>query len=591
MDRNTISRHSSLARSFAATPIFAGLSDSMRIEILARATSVRLPAGDWLFRQGDPAESLYVVRSGRLEIIAEGPEPSVVRVLTRGATVGELALLTETARSASARARRDTELLELRREHFDELMRAEPEFAIALSRALGSQLRASRGLPASQPSLTTTITVLPLEEGLPVDEICALLETTLRRWGPVVLLSDRSSAQDVTYGELLDRAERDNDRVLLVVRAPSEDDPWTRFCVRQADRTVALARSEHPPEDVSRHPALRGCDLMLLAPGSGAAPVAPWLDALEPRAVHAVNGGSGFEAGVVRVARRLAGRSMGVVLSGGGARGFAHIGVLEELRAGGIEIDRVGGCSMGAFVGAMFALGMSFDEMRACCRRELIERSPLRDYTVPVVALIRGRKAREMLVRTFGSATVEDLRCDYFCVSCDLVTGELVVHRRGPLFEAVGASMCLPGIAAPLARDGRLLVDGGVRNNLPVESMSVTGEGPVIGVDVTARFLAPEVHARHSLRTGSGPWAERMRRLVVGVEEPLPSFKEILIRSIGIGSVEAVDSARHAADLLIEPQTGVVDVLAFDRLDDMVELGRQAAREALDRARELQRAS
>lgn len=588
MARKTINQQNSLARSFGAIPIFAGLSDPMRSEILARATSVRVPAGDWLFRQGDPAESLYVVRSGRLEIIAEGPKPWVVRVLTQGAAVGELALLTQTARSASARARRDTELLELRREHFYELLRAEPEFAIALSRALGSQLRASRALAEEQPSLTTTITVLPLEEGLPVEEVGALLETTLRRWGPVILLGDRSPGQDDAYGELLDRAERDHDRVLLLVRSPSKDDSWTRFCLRQADRTLVLARSEYPPEDVGRHPELRGCDLLLLAPGSRPGPVAPWVDALEPRVVHAVNEGGDFESGVVRVARRVAGRSIGVVLSGGGARGFAHIGVLEELRAGGIEIDRVGGCSMGAFVGAMFALGLSAEEMRACCRRELIERSPLRDYTVPIVALIRGRKAREMLVRTFGSAMIEDLPCEYFCVSCDLVTGELVVHRRGALFEAVGASMCLPGVAAPLARGGRLLVDGGVRSNLPVESMRATGEGPLIAVDVTGHFLPPDSHARHSIRQGSGPWAQRIRKLVVGVEEPLPSIKEILIRAIGMGSVEAIDNARQEADLLIEPKTGVVDLLAFDRLDHMVELGRQAARAALSRARELQ---
>ena len=179
------------------------------------------------------------------------------------------------------------------------------------------------------------------------------------------------------------------------------------------------------------------------------------------------------------------------MLSGGGARGLAHIGVLDELLAAGVNLDRVGGCSMGALVGALFAAGLAPDEIEAKLRAELVERNPMNDYTIPLAALVAGRKAEAMLLRLFGDVQIEELEREFFCVSSDLVTSELVVHRRGNLYEAVGASFCLPGIGPPVAAGDRLLVDGGVLDNLPVATMAARGEGPVIAVDVSSRFEPP----------------------------------------------------------------------------------------------------
>jgi predicted acylesterase/phospholipase RssA len=235
---------------------------------------------------------------------------------------------------------------------------------------------------------------------------------------------------------------------------------------------------------------------------------------------------------------------------------------------------------MGAFVGAMFAAGMPAAEMVARCRREFVDRSPLSDYTVPSVALVRGNRAEAMLRRTFGARQIEWLPRDYFCVTCDLLSGELVVHRRGPLFEAVGASMCLPAILPPVAKDARLLVDGGVLNNLPVEPMAASAEGPVIASDVTAQFkvAAPSRADRGAARA----WLAR-RVAVRGADTAhLPSMKETLVRSITIGSVDNVAAARERADVLIEPATAGTGMLEFAQIDRMVAAGRRAALEALE---------
>jgi predicted acylesterase/phospholipase RssA len=133
---------------------------------------------------------------------------------------------------------------------------------------------------------------------------------------------------------------------------------------------------------------------------------------------------------------RLAGRSLGIVLSGGGARAFAHVGVLEELVAAGVTLDRVAGVSMGAFIGAMFAMEMDADEIDARCYDEWMRRRPLGDYTIPRHSLIRGERARAMLVRSFGDVAIEELRRSFMSGAAELRSAELVVSRWGPLLDA-----------------------------------------------------------------------------------------------------------------------------------------------------------
>ena len=283
----------------------------------------------------------------------------------------------------------------------------------------------------------------------------------------------------------------------------------------------------------------------------------PWLDALAPRALHMVRPGD-VRRGVARAARRIAGRSVGIVFSGGGARAFAHIGVLDEFAAAGIEVDRVGGCSMGALIAAMYALGMEPDEIDARCYEEWVRRRPLTDYRVPRHSLIKGARIEAMLRRNLPGL-VEDLERDFFCVSGDLVSGELVVHRQGELCVAVGASMSLPGLVEPLRLDDRLLVDGGVLNNLPVDVMAERSEGPIVAVDVTQRFRARAVD-EHSL-TGLG---------------------ETLTRALLLGSADIDRLARAHADLVIAPADDGVGMLEFHQLDRVRLAGRRAAVSALE---------
>jgi len=529
----------------ACVPLLAG-ADAEALEALAAdAYPRRVLAGEWLIREGDDAEDLYVVLRGRLRAVA-GADGRTLRVLGPGAAIGELALLTGSARSASVQAVRDSTLLQLGRGRFVELMERDSGFAAAVARELAAQLQASGGL-AAPPSRPALLTLRRVDAGVPLAAVASSLAHALSTYGPVEILG-----ADAAGTSAVEQAEQENAHVLLVDETGAG--VWSDLCARQADRTLLVATADSPlPAEPSPD-----ADLVVLGPSSGAA-LRTLLDAVQPRAHHRLATTEPSDPGAGRLARRLVGRALGVVLSGGGARGFAHIGALAELEADGIEIDRYGGCSMGSFIAAMAAAGWSPGDIRDRCDEELVRRSPFNDYTLPRVALIRSRKAARMFDRLFGEMTIEELAKPLFTVSADLLSSRLVIHRRGSVTEAVGASMSIPGLVPPLSRSGRLLVDGGVLNNLPIDAMADSGEGPIVAVDV-------------------------VRRLEVSAEDepPLPSIMETLSRATVLGSVERAERNRELALLVITPEAQDIPLRDFRALDRAVEAGRAAARAALD---------
>ncbi len=556
-------------------PLLSGLSEELRAGLAAEAGQVRLVAGEWLFRAGDPADAMYVVLSGRLEVVTEVPELLVLRVLDRGSAVGELALLTGQARSASVRARRDSELLRLGRDAFARLIES-PTFAAELLRVLGEQLQMSRGVGEAAAPKPVTIAFVPASVEIGGTALALELTDALAGAARAHCLTPPADGDVADFGSLLDEVEHDNDHVVLAADAPAGD-AWTEFCLRQADTAFALVAGE--PDGASAD-WIRGCEPLLVEDNAPPGRLGRWIDALGVERGYLADGDP--TALAERLARRLAGRSLGLVLSGGGARGLAHIGVLQELDDAGLQIDRVGGCSMGAVVGGLYASGRSPDEIAELCRREMSSgRGPLSDYTVPLVALVRGQRAMAMGERMYGQRLIEELPREYYSVSCDLITTELVLHRRGPLFKAVGASMALPGIFPPMEMDGHFLIDGGVLNNLPIETMAAAAEGPIIASDVTARFQQPERHDRH-------PWIERAREVTTGAGASVPlGFREIMMRTVVLGSIDTAEAASTHADVVIEPPVEAIGLMAFDHIETAIDAGRRAATSALDANREL----
>lgn len=632
-------------RFIAQVPLFLGLPDHARKALAQASRWVHLPAGDYLFHQGDDADALALVWSGRLQVIDErrgpapdaepdrarerdhdedddgsapprSPDPSavagdagpaqqpgsggrdrVISLLGRGAWVGELSLLTGARRSAAVCALRDSQLILVPAAAFSRVLDREPELGLAVARVVATQLQQSHKAEAPAPA-PDTVAVIPLGEGLPIVAFVERLQATLGERGSVAVLAGPPKIDDAVLAALtptgddldddgvaedgvadddaprhrawadhLDRVETEHPWVILVAPAPALDPAWASFCVRSADRVLAMVRGGRPPSwsiDLLATDHER-VDAVFIGSTPSAQRMTPTLDLLQPRSHHHVPEGSGFAAAADRTARRSIGHSLGIVFSGGGARGLAHAGVIQRLVEAGAPLDRVGGCSAGAFAAALFAMRRSPAEIVDICREEFVERHPWNDFGVPREGLTKGKRVREMLLRVFGDTRIEELSLSMFAVSADLATGDLVVHRSGLVREALAASMAIPGIAPPIQLDGRLLVDGGILDNFPVDVMVETGEGPVIGVDVMRQFPMPD----RSLVRGRG------------TREAGPGIVSTLARSMVLGGWQRSEQNRRAADLLISPAVDTIGMFDFDRLDEAIDAGWRAADLAL----------
>ena len=579
----TLSEPQTVAEFLCHVPVFADLSPEMREEIATIAQSLRLERGSWLFRQGEEADGVYVVRLGHLEVIQEGEEPETINTLTRGAVLGELALLSESQRSASVRALRDSELLKIDKDAFQALLRSEPELALSLTRVLSAQLQASRALPVARRAQPVTIALCAASPGVDMLAIAHELSLEMCAWGSVAVLYPEDSPGRpeesreealARYAPLIESCESDHDQVLMVASGDATSSLWDDFCRSRADRVLAVVSAEALPPTTEQD-LLREADLVALdvTPGSGF--LGSWVESIAPASVFAVSSASP-RADIARTARRLCGRSVGVVLSGGGARAFAHLGVLEVLLDAGIAVDRVGGVSMGSFIGGLLACGHDSATMDAYCYEEWVRRNPINDYTVPRSSLVKGHKAEAMLERVFGELQLEELPRPYYCASVDLRGNRLRVDTHGSMVLAIGASISLPLIAPPMRREESLLIDGSLLDNLPLEPMSASGEGPVLAVDIKGGEERTRPRARPVDTDAATPVvvSARSRRL--------PSLPETMARIALLSSASTDESARRHADMTIRVRVSGVGLLEFHQIDGARAAGRLAAQAVLE---------
>jgi EmrB/QacA subfamily drug resistance transporter len=530
-----------------ALPLLGRLPAPARAALEGSARQVSLPAGAWLMRAGDAADSLYLVRSGRLEVVVDD---QVVRELGPGSAIGELALLTGGTRSASIRARRDSTLAEISRSVFDTVVRADPEALSVLAHVLAEQLQSPPPPPIAKGARPSVVAVLALHEGAPAAAVAEALVGELRRD-----LSVATPARLDAEGVL--RAERDHDRVVLVAEH-SDGEGW-RFALRQADHLVLVSADIEPAAaaEVDRH----GADLVIIGPRPARDRVRGWSDRLQPwRITYALD--EGLNDSMRPVAARIAGTSVGLVMAGGGARAFAHIGVLQVLAEAGVRVDRVAGCSLGSIVAGLHAAGHTPEEMQEVCYQEFVRRSPFSDYTLPTVSLAKGRRTGRALEQQFGEVLIEELPHQFSCVSTDLLARRQHVHRSGRLSDAIQASLALPVLFPPRRFGDQLLVDGGILDNLPVGLLTERDEGPVLAVNIAMGG------------GGGGPRRAGPPRT--------PPLGDTMLRTMMIGSGGAVEAAHAQGAAVVTPPPMGVGLLEFHQLDLIVESGRMAARQLLE---------
>ena len=547
-----------------------------------------IPAGSALFEAGEISDSIYFVLSGSLGTFTktvDGRTEFLGHIRT-GEPVGEMALFIgsvdedgdgepdKAPHTHSVYALRDSEVLELSRNGFKRLIKAEPEILEAMIRLILMRLRqAGKRSARAEPKVFAMVSASPTIE---LDLRAEALQRSLAQMGVKARIIDEDEGDDKPPG-FFDEVEAANNVVILI--SPIADTSWYRTVIRQADRIWVVGRADarpsNPlmPEDHSPARSFKLVDVVLLHHGGErkASRPAEWLDAAGGVRVFHWKHMEG--QGCDRLARTMAGRSVGIVLSGGGARAYAHIGVVRALRERGIPIDFAGGSSMGGVIAACVAIGWDDDEIERRIRAAFVDSNPLGDYNIPVVGMVRGRRVNARLKEHFGDAEIGDLMMPFFAISTNLTDGAYRVHRRGLLWEALRASIALPGILPPVVDDGELLVDGGVLNNFPIDVMRDFHRGYLIGSDVS--------RVRRGLRAedfieppGFFSW------IMQHGFSSAPPIAGLLMRTATISVNPA--AGHDLANVMIVPELEGLELRDWKAYDRAVEAGYDAAVKALE---------
>ena len=577
---------------------------------------VEVGAGGVLMEQGAQGDSAYLTVSGRFRVYMSDADGSqrVVRELGRGEVIGEMSLYTGEPRSATVVAIRDSVLARLDKPRFEALLVRSPQVSIAFTRRIIERLQTQhRHRPVAAP---VTVALLPVSDGVSLQSFAAGLAPQLERFGRVRVIDAAAIERGLNEPGLalregadverrltlaLDRIEAEHDFVLLLANAGA--DAWTRRCIRHGDEVLLLADATGAPavHEIERAclagPSRRGEAaeiLVLLHPAETTTPrgMRHWLGR-RPVAGH-VNMRPALEPDMARLARLLSRNAVGLVLGGGGARGFAHLGIWRALRARGVEIDCVGGTSIGAAMAALIATDRPVEQGIAIARAAF-RGNPTGDYNLlPLVSLVKGRRVRAAIDRALhalcgGPVDIEDLWKGFFCVASNYSQGREQRIESGDLGRALQASMAIPGALPPVVRDGDLLCDGGTFNNFPVDAMrQVRGVGRVIGVDVGARNPR-----RLEFDEVPGSWTLLLDKLRPRKARRyrLPSLVSYLLNVTILYSISRQDEARRVTDLHFSPPLQKVGLLQWNRFDAIVREGEDYAAQVLDALGAAQRAA
>lgn len=566
-------------------------------------TRVDLPGGSVLFEAGDEGDSLYVIARGRLRVQVGDGDGAIVHELGPDQTVGEMALLTGDRRHGTVTAIRDSVLYRLSQGDFRQARHTHPAATDTMLRTLARRLvqPTGRGRAVAAP---TNIAIVPAGTGAPVRAFAGALERFLsRHLGIGVATSERideaigtgwrdsgpASRDGVALHDLLTGWEERHDHVLYV--ADDDRTAWTERCIREADTIVLVASAgastalndvERWLFDAERSGPRARLHLVLVEPHARATPVgtAPWLAERTVEMSHHVH--LEWDAHFARLARFLMGNPVGLVLSGGAARAFAHVGVMQALRQASIPIDVIAATSAGALVGGQFAMGWTPERIMSENRQIFgVPRRKLLDFVPPRTSIIGSTRFNAMLDQIFGSARFEDLWIQFMCTTTDLTAARQLVHRRGRLRPYVRASCSLPMVMPPVTHDGHLLADGGIMNNVPVEPLlEVCDVGTLVVVNVTSPFYTADeaynyrdsLTIRRMISSKFNPFSEKL---------VAPGIVDVLMRSLEIGSKSLEPEQIAKADVYVRPDVaryGYTNVVDMERI---VEAGRVAAFERL----------
>ncbi|EDO37833.1 predicted protein, partial [Nematostella vectensis] len=596
---------------------------------------MHIEAGRAVYRQGEQSNCIFIVLNGRLRSVVtlEDGKKELVSEAGRRELIGLVEVLTQSPRATTVHAIRDTEIAVIPDGLLNTIKRYFPQVVSRLIHLLGERLLGQyrRGVGQNHRPVDNqifggsnlgTVAVIPASTSVPLSNFSFEVSLALQAIGPTLLLTSNfvrntlgSSALDSINEYRLASwlGQQEDLHRMVLYQADTYMSAWTKRCIRQADCILIVGSADEDPAVGQLELQLEGLqvraqkELILLHrtvdSSHRISGTVHWLNARGWISAHhhvrcpkkifskrevcnllcfhstLYSYPGGLSSDFARLARRLTGTSIGLVLGGGGARGLSHVGVIKTLEENGIPVDMVAGTSMGAFVGAAFAEYGDVTKMTQKVREWSWDMNSMftkiLDLTYPFTSMFSGDGFNASIRSSFGERQIEDLLLPYFCITTDITSSRMRVHTDGSLWRYVRASMSLSGYLPPLCdpKDGHLLLDGGYVNNLPADVMKKMGAQTIIAIDVGSEYHGELMNYGDQL---SGWWLLWNRWNPFAETVRIPDMAEIQSRLAYVSCVQQLEEVRESSNYeYIRPPINRFKTLDFGLFDEIVEVGYQ----------------
>ena len=545
--------------------------DSAISSILEGSELLLYEKDETVLTQDEEGSDMYLVISGVLDAIYDNEgERRRVGSIGRGECLGEMALLGNGKRTASVLAHRNSILLRLDKKQFQTLANRNSELALKLSKTIIKRLeKSNRGEGNANPK-SKYITVLSRTSDFSAESAARTFKTYWNSIKQVYILREEEGAElSPTQFALLINNLENYDYVIMIA---SENSEWNRRIDLNADKTIYFAKESEflstqkiaSPEDIQDEDELFLC----YAENESAEQVAQAFKLFRPERCFKLR--PEIDEDKSRCARIIAEEQICMVFGGGGAHGLSNLGVVKAFMEKGIPIDVIGGTSIGSIFAASLAMDWPFDYVYSSMEKDISKNNPLKDYTLPLVALLKGNRMRKML-KNYFNLPMQHTWKNMFCIAANLSSFKTEIIQTGPLDKAIASSISIPGILPPSLHNHSLLIDGGVLNNMPSDIMRRLYKGHVISVDVVA---SKPRSIDHEYKINN--W-QFVKNVFTGSRKNyIPGTMSTIMKAVTLASAERYREKEAVSDYYIMPRSKK-GFLAWKEMDDFVESGYSAA--------------
>lgn len=596
MAGETVSR-SKIIDVLLASPVFGKL-DRTVVDALADVLKIRhVPGGHDVIREREASNEMLFLISGGLRVSRRDAKGQLMlyNEIRPGMSFGESGLILRQPRAADITAVRDSVLAVLSRIDFENLLTRFPlPINQVVVRAVYNYLRHAEEFAERRHA--QTFVVIPLHEDSGASEVAASLAEAFSKMGRTHLLeppADPNATRSGLKPHVLSRQDIDSyqdaleeNSDFLVYEAQVDPTEWSLQTFRQSDQAIFVARAGSSEmagaleRRLKEQPdfSMKRMHLAILHPADAEQPVdaGNWRTNRTFERTYPLRRKRAGD--FARLARFLTGKAVGVVLGGGGAKGFAHVGVLRALEEMGVAVDLIGGNSMGALIAAQFACGVPLKEIISETRKFASGGERL---TIPLISIVSGKRVLRDLQKMFGDKACDCQWIPFFAAACNLTQGRTTVQDTGPIWRAVLASNSPAGLFPPVLLGGDMLVDGAILENVPVDAMRMRlgtalerrrGNGTIIAIDVDvqdAMEVDPKLTRLSAWSTLKGYFSPQTH--------PSPSIADILYRAGHIGGLNQRGRTIAQADHYLEPPVGDFSMMSYRKAEAIAEVGYQYA--------------